>query len=317
MRSLRTWELKRFCRRTRYMKRFALAAALIVIAGCSSGNEAAEPGAATREGGVEQGLGTEGSTVESNGSVSRELALSGDYWATSITEDGESREIVEGTVISLGFADGEFRAGAGCDQLGGPFSFADSGELVIDRISMTFEGCEGLIDGQETFFIQVLRDRPTLQVGADTISLVTSTVTIEMLDVRIANPDRPLVGTSWELRGILRADGVRQSSAWFSIVQPMVFGSDSSVVVEDVCSGYVLDVEVAVVSAGGPATDNASGELSFPSSPPEPSEGCLEFRTTTLIRQVFEGEASYTIFGGRLEISGENGATLFFVEKSA
>lgn len=292
------------------MKHFiklAFALGLMVLTGCSSENGVAESGSSARVDDAEQGLATE--------AAASELALSGGYRATLVVENGEPREIVEGTTIGVGFEDGEFSASAGCDSFGGPFTLTDSGELVIDRISFTFEGCDGPFGTQEDFLVQVLRDRPTLELGTDTISLATSTVTIEMLDVRVANPDRPLIGTSWRLNWILRTDGAGQSSAWFEEVQPLVFGSESSLLIGDACGVYDVDVEVTVISAGGPGTDNANGELNFTSSPP-PSGDCDDFRTTALLRQVFEGAAVYTIFGGTLEITGENGVTVFFLEES-
>jgi heat shock protein HslJ len=114
-------------------------------------------------------------------------------------------EIVPGTVIRLGFDDGNVSASAGCNQMGGAYTVVD-GQLHVESLSMTEMACEQSLMDQDARLVELLTAEPLLSVEGDTVQLATDAVSVTLLDREVADPDRPLEGTRWVVDTIIDAD---------------------------------------------------------------------------------------------------------------
>lgn len=168
--------------------------------------------------------------------------LSGrEFWSTGVTEAGDERPLVGDTRLTLRFDDDQLGANAGCNTMGGTFSI-DGDQLRTNDLSMTEMGCDSERHAQDQFVVDVLASQPTITLNGDNLQLQTETVTIDLLDATVANPARPLAGTTWEVDGFL--SGATASSFATSTRASFVIDGDSTMQLFDGCATVSIAVEV-------------------------------------------------------------------------
>lgn len=124
------------------------------------------------------------------------------FLSVELREDGAVRDLVAGTRVRLGFADGALSVAPGCNSGGGSYTVED-GRLVTDAVAMTEMACDEPRMVQDELVLGLLGDRPTITLDGDTLVLATDTLELEMLDREVADPDRPLEGTTWSATTII------------------------------------------------------------------------------------------------------------------
>lgn len=142
---------------------------------------------------------------------------------TGSLADGTPRTLVEGTRISLEFTgDGELAANAGCNNLFGAVSIG-AGTLEIDGLGGTEMGCDPPRHAQDQWLTEFLQSSPTWLLSADRLTLTGGGTELVLLDRRVADPDRPLAGTRWEVDTIITGEAASsmfagtEGSAWLVI----------------------------------------------------------------------------------------------------
>jgi heat shock protein HslJ len=116
-------------------------------------------------------------------------------------------DLVSATRARLAFADGQLRASAGCNSLAAAYSIED-GRLIIGSggMSMTEMGCEPTLHAQDAWLAELLTSSPSVALTGPELILSNSSVTMRLLDREVAEPDRPLVGTTWRVDTIFVGD---------------------------------------------------------------------------------------------------------------
>jgi heat shock protein HslJ len=133
-----------------------------------------------------------------------ELALDGREFVSSQIE---GHELVEGSEIRLTFGDW-LGASGGCNFLDFNWSL-DGDRLVIGDSAGTAMACEpATLMDQDDWLASFLTAGPTVAVGGDTLTLTGDSATITLIDDEIAEPDRQLEGTPWELTDLINAPAV-------------------------------------------------------------------------------------------------------------
>jgi heat shock protein HslJ len=128
------------------------------------------------------------------------------FIATSVTENGAPKELVEGSRIVLNFrADGQLGAHAGCNSMSGAGRI-ESGALVVDELGMTEMGCPDGGNAQDAWIADLLTSRPALHLADDELTLTGDSITMVLLDREVADPDRPLAGTPWTVHTVFQGD---------------------------------------------------------------------------------------------------------------
>jgi heat shock protein HslJ len=139
--------------------------------------------------------------------------------ATSTPSDAESLDgrtflstattgfdLVEGTRVRIQFVDGRFSASAGCNILGATYLLDDGALRVDGGIEMTEMGCESALMTQDSRLADLLGSSPTVTLDGDTLTIASSWASITLLDRRVAEPDRPLADTLWQLTTLIDGD---------------------------------------------------------------------------------------------------------------
>jgi heat shock protein HslJ len=160
--------------------------------------------------------------------------LDGTKWlSTSATEDGADRPLVDGTRISLRFADGQLTASAGCNTIGGAYRI-DGDVLVFEGGAMTEMGCDDERHAQDEWLVAFLGSRPTIAQEADKLTLTSGATVIALRDREVAEPDLPLTGTTWTLTSIVSGDAV--SSVPDEALATLGFTDDGRIEVDTGCN---------------------------------------------------------------------------------
>jgi len=226
------------------MLRYPTAAVLLalVVTGCSTG---ADPSP---------------SDGDDPGTIDGRTFLSSD-----LTQDGEPRPLVAGTQVRLAFADGQVTVNAGCNTIGGTYRVED-GQLLFEGGSMTEMGCDPALHDQDEWVGEFLGSDPELGLNGADLTLSAGGVVMTLVDREVADPDRPLTGTTWTVTSLITGDAV--STVPDGAVATLEFADDGTVLVHTGCnsgsgrfevSGSTLRfVDVAVTEM---ACDGPGGEL--------------------------------------------------------
>jgi heat shock protein HslJ len=172
------------------------------------------------------------------------------YISTGVTVNGAPYPLVAQTRIRLQFAGGRLSANAGCNTMGGGYALRD-GLLHVDDLATTEMGCDPARHAQDDWLAKLLGARPALRLKGDELLLEQGGTVITMLDRRIAEPDLPLVGTTWTVVSIFAGDTVSTPPGGGTAT--LFFGPDGRVQVNTGCN-----------TGGGPYTaDLARGTIAF------------------------------------------------------
>ncbi len=134
--------------------------------------------------------------------------------------------LVDGTRVSLDFTTSDAETAtlggtAGCNRFGSPFWITD-GRLQAEAFSMTEMACEptALMD-QDSAVVAFLSAAPAISLDGDALVLTGDTITMTLLDREVADPDRPLDGTTWTIDTVLTS--MAASTVPLGITPTLVF----------------------------------------------------------------------------------------------
>lgn len=174
--------MSRFARHT-VMRVFLLPVVVtsaLLLAGCGSGDEGADPGAS-----------------DSGDSSS---VADGTYVADSVTVDGADHPLVPGSQIVL-TVDGEsVHLNAGCNGMSGGATWT-SGSLTVGNLAMTQMGCEQPLMDQDTWLAEVFSGKLEVASGDDGFTVTKDDTVIAFVEQQPA-VDAPLQDTLWTLESI-------------------------------------------------------------------------------------------------------------------
>lgn len=122
----------------------------------------------------------------------------------------EGHELVPDSGLTLEFGPDGVSGTGGCNRLvAAPWSLEGHVLVVTGPLGMTEMACEpaALMD-QDTWLADLLTARPTVAVDGATLTLTSGNVVLTLTDREVADPDRELEGTAWELESLVTADAV-------------------------------------------------------------------------------------------------------------
>jgi heat shock protein HslJ len=126
------------------------------------------------------------------------------FLSTAVTERGAPRPLVDGSRVRLAFTEGEVRAHAGCNQLTGRARL-DGATLAVSDVAGTEMGCDPPRHEQDAWLSRFLEARPGWRLDGDELVLRAGDTELRLADRRVADPDRPLLGTRWRVESVLDA----------------------------------------------------------------------------------------------------------------
>ncbi|MGX1807076.1 META domain-containing protein [Nocardia sp. NPDC055321] len=191
-----------------------LAASVAALAGCSSAAEDDTPPAETPMGKA--------------------------YVSTEVT----GTPIPGGGPLTLTFADNRVTATVGCNTASGPVTI-DGHTLTVGEMATTLMGCPGDIAGADEWMDGLLRSGPDWTLDGPDLTLTGNGLTVKLLDRKVAQPDRPLAGTTWVVTALLRPEAEVRSVALDEARPTLTIAPDGAVSGSAGCNRMVGKAAVA------------------------------------------------------------------------
>jgi heat shock protein HslJ len=149
---------------------------------------------------------------------------------------------VEGTRVELSFSEnGYVTASAGCNILSGPVE-VEQGRIMVGDLTSTEMACSTELEAQDEWLARVLAADPAYVLHDSRLQLETDGAVVRLVDREVAEPDRPLEGTVWQLDGIVDGDAV--SSVPPGSGATLVFGDGTVQIRVENCNQGSGDVEI-------------------------------------------------------------------------
>jgi heat shock protein HslJ len=175
-------------------------------------------------------------------------ALDGTEWAL-ISLNGS--DLIEGSHITLGFAEGQISGFAGCNSYGGEYTAANEGVLTIPAFMITEQDCQTPDDimQQEQDYQETLRNAAAYQVTDNQLEIDNASGETTLVFTRQAEysmDPSDLVGTGWRLVSWGDNNPIEGSSI------TLAFHDEDHVSGSAGCEGYVASYEASDDDIGFP-----------------------------------------------------------------
>lgn len=120
---------------------------------------------------------------------------------TFLSTEVEGKTLVEGTQVSLSFADGSVAALAGCNTMTGGYTI-EGDSLAVATMVQTLMACDPDTAAQDLWVSELLQGDPTISLDGDELTLAAGDVTLTLGDRESVANDNALDGGSWALDSI-------------------------------------------------------------------------------------------------------------------
>jgi heat shock protein HslJ len=133
-------------------------------------------------------------------SEDRATAVSADQLdgRTFVSTEVTGQTLVEGTVVTLVFEDGNVGATAGCNTMTGGFTVED-GVLQVDQLAQTLMACPDDLQAQDEWVAALLTSGPVLSLDGDTLTVTGDDVTLTLADEAGGAEEPSIDGSSWKI----------------------------------------------------------------------------------------------------------------------
>jgi heat shock protein HslJ len=142
-----------------------------------------------------------------------------------LLQSAEGFTPVEGTSVRLSFEATTLGISGGCNSQFGSYSMCD-GRLCVSELSRTEIGCEPGLDEQDTWLSDFFLGSPLVTQTGARLTLESPDATLSFLDREVADPDRPLVGPTWQVDTIIRGNGASAAGSTVSSSPTIEFRTD-------------------------------------------------------------------------------------------
>lgn len=249
-----------------------------------------------------------------DGTTSGGDGIDGAFIATAVEEGGQPRALEDGTTIRLRVEDGALTASAGCNTIGGDAT-VDDGVLRVGAVSTTEMGCDPPRHAQDEWLAGFLSAEPTVERTDTGFVLRTDDVTITFVDESVADPDRPLVGTTWLVDGYTSGSGLDGAvSSPGPNEASVVFGDEGFVTGTDGCNGFGYGGEAGVEPTDGIHYEVTGDRISFSGSAVSTMMGCPDHDPARFYG-ILQGTVTWAIDGPRLTLTADDGTGVMYRAK--
>ncbi|MEV6387907.1 META domain-containing protein [Nocardia xishanensis] len=217
---------------------------------------------------------------------------------TFLSTQVQGEPIPGGGPLSLRFADGKVIAYAGCNTISGAVTLDDH-VLRTEELASTLIGCPGEAADADRWVDTLLTSAPTWKLDGDTLTLRNDEQTVTLLDKKVAQPDKPLRGTTWVVNGLITPDAQIRSQAVVDAKPTLVIAEDGSVSGSAGCNRLTGTVTTEPGQDGEKVTFRLGATKMM--CPPEVME------VETVVLRALDGTTTATIDADILTLRNQNG----------
>jgi heat shock protein HslJ len=216
------------------------------------------------------------------------------FLSTAVTENGQDHPLVAGTRISIDiFSATELHVQAGCNAIGVKGAL-DGQRFKATQFGSTAMGCDQPRLAQDNWVIAFFTAGTTWQLTGDQLVLTAGANVITLLDRRVVDPDRPIIGTHWVVTGSFDQQTASSAPDAQASVQ---FAADGTVTATTGCATLT-----------GPATV-AGATITFGALQRGSVQACEALATTldAAMVRVLQGKVTAAVNASRLTLTAADG----------
>jgi heat shock protein HslJ len=214
-----------------------------------------------------------------------------------LLRSNEGAALLDGTTVHLSVTDTDLSVTARCNHMGGSYKIDDD-RLIVGSMFQTEMGCDAERHAQDDWLQAFFASQPHVALRGNELTLSNDSSSLVFLDREVADPDRPLQGTVWEINTYTEGEG---AMGLMGIEAPRVtFAADGAWQARSVCldaSGrYIVEGDRIVLSG----TRAVQGECA------DNDKEAAQFVRSVLV----DGELRYAIDARRLELKSNGPRSL-------
>lgn len=215
---------------------------------------------------------------------------------TFISERVEGAQVPGGGPLTVGFDGNQISTFAGCNRGSGTADLAEG--RITTRLAMTMMACAPPVGDADGWVSTFFDAQPTWSLSGDTLTLQTDAATVTLRDKKVADPDRPLTGTTWQVTSLVSAQAVSTSVALERAKPTLTIADDGAVSGSTGCNRITGHATVsgspAVIEFGPLATTKMA-------CPPDVAE------IEQAVLRVLNGTVQTAVDADELKLSGTDG----------
>ncbi|MFX0576495.1 META domain-containing protein [Nocardia nepalensis] len=220
---------------------------------------------------------------------------------TFVSTAVEGQQIPGGGPMTLTFADGKISASSGCNSANGTVDLAD-GILHVGTLASTLMACPDERGQADSWQDKVLTSLPKWRLDDSTLTLTGKDITVTLLDKKIAQPDRPLIGTTWIVTALMTPDAQIRSQTLDEVKPTLTIAADGAVSGSAGCN-RVTGHATPTPTANGPDVTFQIGTTKMACAPE-----IMEVEQAVL--KALDGKTTATIDANTLILRNTNGSGL-------
>ncbi|MFD0361016.1 META domain-containing protein [Nocardia sp. GCM10030253] len=147
---------------------------------------------------------------------------------TYVSTDVEGVPIPGGGPLTLTFAADRISAAAGCNSYSGAVALDDH-KLKVSTLAGTLMACAGDRAGTDEWLTNLLNSSPGWQLDDTQLTLHGAHSTVHLLDKKVAQPDKPLTGTTWIVTETITPDARTRSQTIDEVKPTLTIAPDGAV----------------------------------------------------------------------------------------
>jgi len=187
---------------------------------------------------------------------------------------------------------------AGCNR--GVSSVELTGGIVkTGAIATTMTACAGDVAGADKWMTDLFAARPAWALDDGVLTLTTPDTTVTLADKKSANPDRPVVGTTWVVDTLITPQAVSTSAALETSAPTLTIGDGGQVTGTTGCNRFngPATVDGDTITFGPLATTR----MACPTDVAEVERSVLH---------VLDGQVTYEVDGATMRLMQADGTGL-------
>lgn len=217
---------------------------------------------------------------------------------TFVSTAVDGPQIPGGGPLTLTFADGRISASSGCNTADGTVDFTDD-TLHVGTLASTLMACPGDRGEADSWQDKLLTALPKWQLDDGTLTLTGKDVTVTLLDKKLAQPDKPLIGTTWIISTLMTPDAQIRSQTLDYVKPTLAIAPDGAVSGSAGCN-RMTGHATAEPTANGPDVTFQIGTTKMLCAPE-----IMEVEQSVL--KVLDGKTTATIDADTLILRNTNG----------
>ncbi|MEU7764684.1 META domain-containing protein [Nocardia sp. NPDC049190] len=147
---------------------------------------------------------------------------------TFVSTGVEGTPIPGGGPLTISFTDGRISADAGCNKHTGAVTL-DHHTVHVSGLASTLMACAGERVGADAWLADLLHSPPNWRLEGARLTLRGDNRTVTLFDKKVAQPDKPIKGTSWLVIALITADAQIRSQAIDHVKPALTIAQDGSV----------------------------------------------------------------------------------------